>query len=155
MARPVCDSIWCQNAVREIIFLVLCTMHKVAWFNCLPPLIPHPFFITSPFPSLHSIHAITPSGTSQTLSVNAPHVTHLANRPMNTFTHRSLPSPALRLASWVDVRTRMLFLGAGIFALAQDREVGFIVVLVLVSLVHSSPSTLQQSPCTLYTHQRI
>jgi hypothetical protein len=34
----------------------------------------------------------------------------------------------------------MLFLGAGIFALAQDREVGFIVVLFVVSFVLSSPS---------------
>ena len=40
----------------------------------------------------------------------------------------------------MDARTRMLFLGAGIFALAKDRKVGFIVVLLVVSLVHSSPS---------------
>jgi len=73
---------------------------------------------------------------------------------MNTLAHRSLPSPSLRLASWVDARTRMLFLGAGIFALAQDREVGFIVVLLLVSLVHSSPSIFTTIPCTLYIHQR-
>jgi hypothetical protein len=49
----------------------------------------------------------------------------------------------------------MLFLGAGIFALAQDRKVGFIVVLFLVSLVHTSPIILQQSPCTLYIQQQI
>jgi hypothetical protein len=91
---------------------------------------------------------------SLTSQLNLTHFSRLANTPMNTLAHRSLPSPSLRLASWVDARTRMLFLGAGIFALAQDREVGFIVVLLLVSLVHSSPSIFTTIPCTLYIHQR-
>ncbi len=80
----------------------------------------------------------------------------LADSSMNTLTHRSLPSPPLRLTSRVDARTRMLFLGASIFALAQDREVGFIVVLLLVSFVLSSPFRFYfNHKCTLCIYQRI
>lgn len=92
-----------------------------------------------PFTQFHSMQS-HPLALSLTSQLNLTHFSRLANTPMNTLTHGPLPSPSLRLASRVDARARMLFLGAGIFALAQDREVGFVVVLFLVSLVPSSPS---------------
>jgi hypothetical protein len=112
-----------------------------------------PVHFLSPALSLpfHFYHAMQshPLALSLTSQLNLPHT------PVNTLTHRSLPSPALRLASWVDARTRMLFLGAGIFALAQDREVGFIVVLFVVSLFLSSSSIFTTITMhTLYIHQR-
>lgn len=100
----------------------------------------HPLSTTQPLPSpsIPCNHILSPLRSDSPIQFT--HFPHLANSPMNTLTHRSLPSPSLRLTSWVDARTRMLFLGAGIFALAQDREVGFIVVLFVVSLFLSSPS---------------